>query len=257
MASFDALSDRVALVTGGNSGLGLAMAGAYCRAGARVAIGGRRSDRNAAAVAQLGDEAVGFDLDVTDEASVAAAVAGTVERFGRIDILVNNAGVVRRESVLTLERSEWERVIAVNLTGAFLCTQYAARHMTERRSGKIINIASIYGLVAPSKGRLLSYTASKHGLIGLTKANAVELAPLGVQVNAIAPGYHLTEIAADVRGTPFEETVRRRTPAGRWGQPNDMVGAAIFLASPASDFITGAVLNVDGGYFASDGVDRA
>ena len=98
---------------------------------------------------------------------------------------------------------------------------------------------------------------SKHGLIGLTKANAVELAPLGIQVNAIAPGYHLTEIAEDVRGTPFEEAVRRRTPAGRWGQPDDLVGAAIFLASPASDFITGAVLNVDGGYFASDGVDRA
>ena len=149
MANFGDLSNRVALVTGGNSGLGRAMARAYCEAGAKVVIGGRRRDRNAEAAAEIGGEAV--DLDVTDEASVAAAIDGTVERLGRIDILVNNAGLVKRESVLTLERSEWDRVIAVNLTGTFLCTKHAARHMAGARSGKIINIASIYGLVARAR----------------------------------------------------------------------------------------------------------
>jgi 2-dehydro-3-deoxy-D-gluconate 5-dehydrogenase len=256
MASFGDLTGRVALITGGNSGLGRAMARAYREAGADVAIGGRRSERNAEAVAELGGKAAAFGLDVTDEASVAAAIAGTIERFGRIDILVNNAGTARRESVLTLERADFDRVIAVNLTGAFLCTKHAAKHMAEQGRGKIINIASLYGLTAPSKGRQISYTVSKHGLIGLTKANAVELAPLGIQVNAIAPGYYFTELLEEVRGSPFEEAVRRRTPAGRWGEPQDLVGAAVFLASSASDFMTGAVLSVDGGYFASDGLDR-
>src|ERR1700736_1739406 len=207
MASFGDLTGRVALVTGGNSGLGRAMAHAYREAGAKVAVGGRRSDRNAETVAELGEESAAFDLDVTDEVSVAAAVAGTIARFGRIDILVNNAGVVKRESVLALERADWDHVIAVNLTGAFLCTKHAARRMAEQRSGKIINIASLYGLIAPSRGRQISYTVAKHGLIGLTKANAVELAPLGIQVNALAPGYHFTELVEEVRGTPFEEAV--------------------------------------------------
>jgi 2-dehydro-3-deoxy-D-gluconate 5-dehydrogenase len=256
MASFGDLTGRVALITGGNSGLGRAMARAYREAGADVAIGGRRSERNAEAVAELGGKAAAFGLDVTDEASVAATIAGTIERFGRIDILVNNAGTARRESVLTLDRADFDRVIAVNLTGAFLCTKHAATPMARQRSGKIINIASLYGLTAPSKGRQISYTVSKHGLIGLTKANAVELAPLGIQVNAIAPGYYFTELLEEVRGSPFEEAVRRRTPAGRWGEPQDLVGAAVFLASSASDFMTGAVLSVDGGYFASDGLDR-
>jgi NAD(P)-dependent dehydrogenase (short-subunit alcohol dehydrogenase family) len=250
------LAGQVALVTGGNSGLGRAMAAAFRNAGAKVAIGARRSEQNAAVVAELGGEAAAFDLDVSDEASVAAAIAGTVERFGRLDILVNNAGIVRRESVLTLERRQWDEVIAINLTGAFLCTKHAAQHMAAQKRGKIINIASIYGLTAPSKGRQLSYTVSKHGLVGLTKANAVELAPFGIRVNAIAPGYYFTEISEELRGSKFEEAVKRRTPMGRWGEPDDLVGAAVFLASPASDFITGVVLNVDGGYFASDGVDR-
>src|SRR5262249_39746408 len=153
---------------------------------------------------ELGRDAMAINLDVTDEASAAAAIAAIVDRFGRIDILVNNAAVVKRESVLTLERSEWDRGVAVNLTGAFLCTKYAARRMVERKRGKIINIASAYGLVAPSKGRQISYTVSKHALIGLTKVNAVELAPFGIQVNAIAPGWHHTEMT-DARGPAFEE----------------------------------------------------
>ena len=256
MASIGDLAGRVALITGGNSGLGRAMARAFVNAGASVAIAGRRSALNTETATELGMNSAAFDMDVTDEPSVAAAMNGTVARFGRLDILVNNAGLVRRESVLTLERSEWDRVLAVNLTGALLCTKHAAQHMVARKSGKVINIASIYGLVAPSKGRQVAYAVAKHGLIGLTKVNAVELAPLGVQVNAIAPGYHFTEMVEELRGTAFEEAVRRRTPAGRWGEPNDLVGAAVFLASAASDFITGAVINVDGGHLASDGLDR-
>jgi 2-deoxy-D-gluconate 3-dehydrogenase len=146
--------------------------------------------------------------------------------------------------------------MAVNLTGAFLCTKYAVRQMVEQNGGKIINIASAYGLVAPSKGRVLSYTVTKHALIGLTKVTAVELAPFGIQVNAIAPGWHKTEMTAFARGTAFEEAVKRRTPAGRWGEPEDVVGAAVFLASYASDYVTGSVITIDGGYMASDGLDR-
>jgi 2-deoxy-D-gluconate 3-dehydrogenase len=250
------LSGRIALVTGGNSGLGLAMARAFLDAGAKVAIAARRSERNAEVAAALGSGTAAFDLDVTEEASVAAAMAATVDRFGQLDILVNNAGLVRRESVLTLERSDWDQVLAVNLTGAFLCTKHAARHMAERKCGKVINIASIYGLVAPSRGRQVAYTAAKHGLIGLTKVNAVELAPLGIQVNAIAPGFHFTDMVEELRGTAFEEAVRRRSPAGRWGEPRDLVGAAVFLASAASDYVSGTVLSVDGGYLASDGLER-
>lgn len=250
------LSGKTALVTGGNAGLGFAIVLALQSAGARVAIGARRKIENNAAMARLGGEARGFELDVTDESSVAATIAGVLDAFGRLDVLVNNAGIVKRESVLTLDRSGWEEVMAVNVTGAFLCTKHAARHMAERKSGKVINIASVYGLTAPSRGRQVSYTVSKHALIGLTRVNAVELAPLGIQVNAIAPGYHKTDIVADVRGTSFEQAVERRVPAGRWGSPADVAGAAVFLASPASDYVTGAVLSVDGGYMASDGLDR-
>jgi 2-deoxy-D-gluconate 3-dehydrogenase len=255
MASFGDLSGCAALISGGNSGLGRAMARAFLDAGAKVAIGARRSDRNAEAVAELGSNAIALHLDVAEEASAEAAIAATVDRFGRIDILVNNAGVATWESVLTLERSEWDRVMAVNLTGAFLCTKYSARQMVEQKSGKIINIASAYGLVAPSKGGHLSYTTSKHALIGLTKVTAVELAPFGIQVNAIAPGWHHTEMTAAL-DSAFQEAVKRRTPAGRWGEPEDVVGAAVFLASRASDYVTGSVVTIDGGYMASDGLDR-
>jgi NAD(P)-dependent dehydrogenase (short-subunit alcohol dehydrogenase family) len=250
------LEGRVALVTGGNAGIGRRLALALHEAGARVAIGGRRADRNAAVLAELGPEGAAFELDVADEASVEHAVASVRQRFGRLDILVNNAGIVQRASVLELERSDWDRVLATDLTGPFLCTKHAARVMKQQRAGKIINIASIYGLVAPSKGMQVSYAVAKHALIGLTRVNAVELAPLGIQVNAIAPGYYSTEINAELRGTPFEQAVIRRTPVGRWGDPDDLVGTSVYLASSASDHVTGACIAVDGGYSASDGLDR-
>jgi 2-deoxy-D-gluconate 3-dehydrogenase len=255
------LDGKVALITGANSGIGRALAVALHDAGARVAIGGRRADRNAAVLEQLGHSAAAraaaaFELDVCDEGSVERAVLGTVERFGRLDVLVNNAGVSQRGSVMELERSIWQHVIDTNLTGAFLCTKHAARRMKGQGSGKIINVSSVYGLVAPSRGLQVAYTVAKHALIGLTKVNSVELAPLGIQVNAIAPGWFFTEMTEELRGTAFEQAVVRRAPAGRWGQTSDVVGACRFLASAASDYVNGIVIAVDGGYAASDGLDR-
>jgi 2-deoxy-D-gluconate 3-dehydrogenase len=250
------LQGRVALVTGGNSGIGRTLAVALREAGAKVAIGGRRADRNAAVLAELGDQAAAFELDVCDEASVERAIGGVVERFGRIDILVNNAGDVNRKSVMELERSDWDRVMAINLTGPFLCTKHAARRMKAQGSGKIINIASVYGLTAPSKGLQVAYTASKTGVIGLTRVNAVELMPLGIQVNAIAPGYFFTEMTGELRGTSLEQAIKRRTPSGRLGETSELVGTCIYLASSASDHVSGICIPVDGGYLASDGLER-
>ena len=176
------LEGKVAFVTGGNSGLGLAVALSLRDAGAQVAVAARHAARNADALASLGPSAAAFTVDVTDEAAVGRALAGTVERFGSVDILVNNAGVSQRASVMDLDRATWQRVIDTNLTGAFLCTKYAARHMQAQGAGKIINVSSIYGVVAPSKGLQVAYTVAKHGMIGLTRVNAVELAPLGIQL---------------------------------------------------------------------------
>jgi 2-deoxy-D-gluconate 3-dehydrogenase len=232
------------------------MSFAFCEAGARVAICARRLDRSEALVSELGKNAAAFEMDVTDEDSVARTIRSVCEHFGRLDVLVNNAGTVNRASVMRLERAAWDLVIATNLTGAFLCTKHATRIMAEQRSGKIINIASVYGVTAPSKGLQVAYTASKHGLIGLTRANAVELAPLGIQVNAVAPGWYFTEINADIRGSALEAAINRRTPAGRWGEPTDLVGTLLFLASAASNYVTGSLIAVDGGYSASDGLER-
>lgn len=250
------LEGRVALVTGGNAGIGRALALALRQAGAQVAIGARRADRNAAVVAELGSGGAAFELDVGDEASVESTVAGVVSRFGRLDILVNNAGTVNRKSVMDLALADWNRVMNVNLTGPFLCTKHAARAMKSGGGGKIINIASVYGLVAPSKGLQVPYTVSKTGLIALTRVNAVELAEHGIQVNAIAPGYYFTEMTAELSGTPFEQTLKRRTPSGRLGETDDLVGTCLYLASRASDHVTGVCIPVDGGYMASDGLDR-
>ncbi|HXX10812.1 MAG TPA: 3-oxoacyl-ACP reductase family protein [Burkholderiales bacterium] len=252
------LVGRVAFVTGGNSGIGRALALAMHEAGAKVAIGGRRADRNAAVLAEIGnrDNAAAFELDVCDEVSVERTVGEVMERFGRIDILVNNAGGVNRKSVLELDRGDWDRVLAVNLTGPFLCTKHAARHMKAQGGGKIINIASVYGLIAPSKGLQVAYTASKHGVIGLTRVNAVELMPFGIQVNAIAPGYFFTEMTGELRGTSLEQAIKRRTPSGTLGETSELIGTCIYLASAASDHVSGVCIPVDGGYLASDGLER-
>jgi NAD(P)-dependent dehydrogenase (short-subunit alcohol dehydrogenase family) len=250
------LQGRVALVTGGNAGIGRALALALREAGARVAIGARRADRNAAVLEELGPEAAAFELDVTDEASVERTVQGVGARFGRLDILVNDAGTVNRKSVMDLDRADWDRVMNTNLTGPFLCTKHAARLMRAGGGGKVINVASVYGLVAPSKGLQVPYAVSKAGLIALTRVNAVELADHGIQVNAIAPGYFFTEMTSELKGTPLERALERRTPSGRLGATDDLVGTCLYLASRASDHVTGVCIPVDGGYLASDGLDR-
>lgn len=256
MTSLFSIEGRVALVTGGNSGLGRAIAMAFRDAGARVAVAGRRADRNATVATELGADCIAVELDVEDEPSVERGVKGVVDRLGHLDVLVNCAGMVRRASIMALDRACWDQILATNLTGAFLCTKHAAQIMASQRSGSIVNVASVYAMTSPSKGLLSAYTASKHGLIGLTRANAVELAPLGIRVNAIAPGFHQTDMTAGMRHTALSLAVVRRTPMGRWGVPADIVGTALYLASPASSFVTGSCLMVDGGYSASDGLDR-
>ncbi len=246
------LSGRVALVTGGNGGLGRAMALGLRDAGARVAVTGRDPDKNAQMAAELGADGAVFNLDVRHEDAVTSTLSTVVEQFGRLDILVNNAGVVLSNGPITaMPLSEWDVVIGTNLTGAFLCAKHAARAMIRgRRGGKIINIASIYALYGPPD--FAHYPSAKAGLLGLTRALAVELAPHDIQVNAIVPGWFQTAMTGDMPGTALGEQIRRKTPASRWGEPGDLVGAAVFLASHASNFITGAQLPVDGGYLVAD-----
>jgi len=255
-SSMFSLEGRVALVTGGNSGIGRELALALRDAGARVAIGARRQDKNAKVLKELGTECAAFQLDVSDEQSVENTMTGIAGRYGRLDILINNAGVVNRKSVMELERSDWDHVMNINLTGPFLCTKHAARMMKAQGSGKILNIASIWGLTAPSKGLQVPYTASKHAILGLTKVNAVELAQYGIQVNAIAPGYYVTEMTAELSGTPLEQAMLRRTPSGRLGSTKDLIGTCLYFVSGASDHVTGVCIPVDGGYMASDGMER-
>ena len=250
------LQGRVALVTGGNSGIGREFALAMRDAGARVVIASRRADRNAAVLEELGSECAAFQLDVSDEASVEQTMKGIADQFGRLDILVNNAGVVNRISVLELERSAWDHVMSINVTGTFLCTKHAARMMKAQGGGKIVNISSVYGLTAPSKGLQVVYTTSKHAVIGLTKVTAVELAEYGIRVNAIAPGFFMTEMTAEIKGTPLEKALIRRTPNGRLGDTKDIIGTCLYLVSAASDHVTGMCIAVDGGYVTSDGMDR-
>ncbi len=250
------LEGRVALVTGGNSGIGREMALAMRDAGAKVAIGSRRTDRNAEVLEQLGPDGAAFQLDVSDETSVEQTMKAIADRYGRLDILINNAGAVNRKSVFELERSDWDHVMNVNVTGTFLCTKHAARMMKAQGGGKIVNISSIYGLTAPSKGLQVAYTASKHAIVGLTKVNAVELADYGIQVNAIAPGFFLTEMTAEIKGSPLENALVRRTPSGRLGDTKDIIGTCLYLVSAASDHVTGVCIAIDGGYVASDGMER-
>lgn len=244
------LDGRVALVTGGNGGIGRALARGLSGAGARVAVTGRDKKKNADAAEEFGADAT-FELDVRDEASVARTMATAVERLGNIDILVNNAGLLRGGSALDLDRQAWEDVIGTHLTGAFLCAREAARLMQAGgRGGKIINIGSMYSIFGAP--RYAHYGTAKTGVLGLTRALAVEFAAMNVQVNAILPGWFETDLTRGLSVEPWGEQIRRRTPARRWGALDDLVGTVVFLASSASDFVTGAHIPVDGGYHVAD-----
>jgi 2-deoxy-D-gluconate 3-dehydrogenase len=244
------LEGRVALVTGGNGGLGRAVARGLAAAGAQVAVTGRDETKNSEAAIEFGTERV-FRLDVREEAAVERAIAAIVERFGNFDVLVNNAGLFRGGSALDLSLDAWDAVIGTHLTGSFLCAKHAARAMASAgRGGKIINIGSMYSIFGAP--RFADYAAAKTGILGLTRSLAVELAPARIQVNAILPGWYETDLTRGLPAKPMGEQIRRRTPAGRWGLPEDLVGTAIYLASPASDFVTGICIPVDGGYHVAD-----
>jgi 2-deoxy-D-gluconate 3-dehydrogenase len=242
------LSGRAALVTGGNGGLGQAIARALSAAGAEVAVTGRDAEKNRAAAKEFPV----LRLDVRDERAVARVVARVVARFGRLDILVNNAGVFRGGACVDIDAEGWNEVLDTNLKGAFLCAKHTARAMMHAgRGGKIINVGSMFSALGNRAS--VSYTASKTGIVGLTRALAVELGRFSIQVNAILPGWYPTAMCPGLSTQPYGRAIRRQTPARRIGRPDDLAGAAIFFASAASDFVTGTALPVDGGYLISDG----
>ena len=247
------LTGKLALVTGGGSGLGLAIAGGFAAAGARVVINGRDQAKLDAAMESLAEAGHVVSIsafDVTDEAAVAKNIAEIETSLGDIDILVNNAAMNQRKPLVDFELEEWRRLLATNTDGPFLTTRAVLRGMQSRRSGKIINICSLASDIGRPK--IVPYAVSKGAVRMLTRALAVELAPHNIQVNGIAPGFFKTEMnAALVDDREFSGWVERRTPAGRWGEPPEIAGAAVFLASRAADYVTGHVLYVDGGFSAA------
>ena len=243
---------QVALVTGASTGLGQAIAIALAEAGANVACHGNTHapDATREAIARIGRESLGLIGDLSDRETPRRLIEKTIEQFGRLDILVNNAGTIRRAPATDYSEDDWQAVIEVNLSSVFRLSQLAGRHMLERGRGKILNIASLLsfqgGITVPA------YAASKGGVAQLTKALANEWTARGVNVNAIAPGYMRTD---NTRALQQDETRNRqileRIPAGRWGEPADLAGAAVFLCSAASDYVSGHVLVVDGGWMGS------
>jgi 2-dehydro-3-deoxy-D-gluconate 5-dehydrogenase len=242
------LSGRVAVVTGGNGGIGLGMAKGLAAAGASVVVAARNAEKAEAAVAALGAGSNFIALDVADESSCKALIDETVARYGRLDILVNNAGTSIRKPPEDYTAAEWRTVLDTNLTGALFCSQAAYPAMKKAGGGKIINIGSMYSIFGTSYGA--AYAASKGGLVQLTKSLAIAWAKDNIQVNAVLPGWIDTELTQGARRhvPELHDRVLTRTPAGRWGVPEDLAGIAVFLAAPASDFVTGAAIPVDGGY---------
>ena len=251
-ALFD-LTGKVAIVTGGNGGIGLGMARGLARAGASVVIAGRnqaKSESAAREVETLGAKALAIAVDVTDKNAVASMVEATLKTFGRLDILINNAGINIRNPAHTLSLDDWRAVIDTNLTSAFLCAQAVYPAMKKAGGGKIINIGSMMSIFGA--GFAPAYAASKGGIVQFTKAIASSWAADNIQANAILPGWIDTDLTRKAREQlpALNENVLNRTPAKRWGTIDDLAGAAVFLASPASDFMTGTTIPVDGGYSA-------
>ena len=244
------LTGRAAIVTGANTGIGQAIAVALSQAGASVAGVGRSSmDETAALVAENGGRFHPISADLSTIEPVARIVSEAIDAFGRLDILVNNAGIIRRGDAIDFTEADWDAVVDTNLKTAFFLSQAAGRHMISQASGKIINIASLLSFQGGI--RIPSYTASKSGLAGITRLLACEWAAKGVNVNAIAPGYFVTNNTAALREDPDRSaSILSRIPAGRWGTPSELGGATVFLASQASDYVHGTVLPVDGGWLA-------
>jgi 2-deoxy-D-gluconate 3-dehydrogenase len=245
------LKGRVAIVTGGNGGIGLGMARGLASAGATLVVAARNTAKSQTAVrelSKLGSEAMAVTVDVTDEGAVGRLVETTLERFGRIDVLVNNAGTNIRKSLHEYSLDEWHRVMNTNLTSAFLCSRAVHPAMRAAGGGKVINIGSMMSIFGASFSP--AYGASKGGIVQLTKSAAIAWAPDNIQVNAVLPGWIDTELTQGARReVPWlNDSVLKRTPARRWGTIDDMAGVAVFLASAASDFVTGTAIPVDGGY---------
>ena len=244
------LSGKVAMITGGSRGLGETCAMALAKAGADVAVCGRKIpdlEQVSGAIKALGRRSGAFVLDVTLKASVQEGADRILQQFGKVDILVNNAGMNYRVPVLDFPEDMWDQVMNTNLKGYFLVAQGIVPQMIERGYGKVINMSSIFGLTPlPNQ---LAYAASKGGVNQLTKVMALEWAKKGIRVNAIAPTYFETEMVAPIRNdTERFNFINERTPMGRWGYLPELEGIVIFLAAPASDFITGQVIHIDGGW---------
>ncbi|HZY53005.1 MAG TPA: glucose 1-dehydrogenase [Reyranella sp.] len=249
MKLFD-LSGRVAVITGGNGGIGLGMAKGMATAGATIVVAGRDAAKNSAAVKELKDagaEASAIPVDVLKEESCRALIDQTVKAHGRLDILVNNAGMSIRKQPEQYTLAEWHTVLDSNLTSAFLCS-HAAYPTLKQRGGKIINIGSMMSIFGAPFAT--AYAASKGGMVQMTKSMATAWAKDNIQVNAILPGWIDTALTRRAREQVqgLHDSVLKRTPAARWGMPDDFAGIAVFLAAPASDFVTGATIAVDGGY---------
>lgn len=250
MKLFD-LSGRVAVITGGNGGIGLGMAKGMAAAGATIVVAGRDAAKNSAAVGEIvsaGGKATAIPVDVLEEKSCRALMTETVKAHGRLDILVNNAGMSIRKQPEDYTLAEWHTVLDSNLTSAFLCSQAAYPAMKKMGAGKIINIGSMMSIFGAPFAT--AYAASKGGMVQMTKSLATAWAKDGIQVNAILPGWIDTALTRRAREqvAGLHESVLKRTPAARWGVPDDFAGIAVFLAAPASDFVTGAAIAVDGGF---------
>jgi gluconate 5-dehydrogenase len=247
------VSDRVILITGSSRGLGFAFASGFAQVGARVVINGTRSETVDPAVAKIrheGGYAVGYPFDVTDPAQVESAVARMEREVGSIEVLVNNAGVQRRAPLEEQTLADWRDVLEVNLSAVFIVSQCVGKRMIERRSGSIINITSLNAEGA--RPTIAPYCASKGGLALFTQSLATEWGQYGIRANAIAPGYFITEMTQPLADNPeFDAWVKGNVPLGRWGDPSELIGAAVFLASEASSYITGRTITVDGGWRAS------
>jgi 2-deoxy-D-gluconate 3-dehydrogenase len=252
MSPFD-LMGRVALVTGGNGGIGLGMARGLAQAGAAIAVAGRNLEKSEAAAAELSAKGVRtavVEVDVTDEMSCRKMVDTTMAQLGRLDILINNAGINIRKQPQDYTLAEWRLVIESNLSSAFTCSHAAYPHMKSAGGGKIINIGSMMSIFGASFAA--AYAASKGGIVQMSRALATAWAKDNIQVNAVLPGWIDTDLTRRARAevSGLNSMVLMRTPARRWGTPDDMSGVAVFLASPASDFVTGTAIPVDGGYAA-------
>jgi NAD(P)-dependent dehydrogenase (short-subunit alcohol dehydrogenase family) len=245
------LDGRVALITGAASGIGLATAKAFHQAGAHVVLVDRDMTGTHAAVESIGDNATAAVIDITDEQAINGGFAELAEIHGHLDLLVDNAGLAIRKSSLDLALEDWNKVVAVNMTGSFLCARTAARFMTRDSGGAIVNTASIMGLSGGGLNPNISYQATKGAVVNMTRAFAVEWAKRNIRVNAVAPTYVKTPFIAGIMQQPeLVAQIEHLTPLGRLAEPEEVAAAILFLASPAASMITGHILAVDGGYLA-------